>query len=100
MKSASVIAAVTLLLMTGCGPTRDEICLQPYKDIPAGTVVIVGLKIESNLGHDLVFSNEYVLERFDDGFVVLRGTNGISLGYAGSMIKFIERKEPTSTSSR
>jgi hypothetical protein len=93
MKPISLLVAATLLLMTGCGPTPDEISLQPYKDIPTGTVVTVGMKIKTNLGYDLVSSNEYVLEGFEDGFVTLRGTNGISLGYAGSMIKFIEMKK-------
>ena len=97
MKPHHFFPAVALLLMTGCGgPSHDEISLQPFTNIPPGTVVMAGIKIKTNLGYDIIGTNEYVLEGFEDGFVTLRGTNGLSLGYAGSMIKFIEKKKSAS----
>jgi hypothetical protein len=83
-----------LLFLMGCGrPSQDEMSLQPYTNIPTGSVVIVGMKIETNFGRDVIITNEYVLEKFEDGSVTLRGTNGLSLAYAGSMIKFIKTKK-------
>jgi hypothetical protein len=97
MKPALLIVALALLLLPGCGRSaRDELSLRPYTNIPTGTVVVVGMKIKTNLGFDIIGTNEYVLEGFEDGFVTLRDTNGLSLGYAGSMIKFIEKKKSAS----
>ena len=81
-------------MVAGCGgSSRDQVSLQPYTSIPGGTVVIVQMRLPGNLSLEVITTNEYVLEKFEDGFVTLRGTNGLSLGYAGSMIKSIERKE-------
>jgi hypothetical protein len=94
VKPAVSLFAFALLLVAGCRrPSRDELSLQPYTNISAGTVVIAQMRLPGNLDFDVITTNEYVLEKFEDGFVTLRGTNGLSFGYAGSMIKSIERKE-------
>jgi hypothetical protein len=91
MKFAPPLAAVALLWATGCGPSRDEISLQPYTNMPSGTVVIAQVRIHGPW--EVLWTNECVLEGFEDGFVNLRDTNGLHLGYPGRMVKSIERKE-------
>jgi hypothetical protein len=93
MKRSGQLFAFGFFLVAGCGPSRDEVSLQPYISIPTGTVVIAQMRLPGNLGLEVITTNVYILEKFEDGFVTLRGTNGLSLGYAGSMIKSIERKE-------
>jgi hypothetical protein len=93
MKDSLCLLFLTILLQAGCGRfSKDETSLRPYTSIPTGSVVIVQMRIPGNVGFDVITTNEYVLEKFEDGFVTLRGTNGLSFGYAGSMIKSIERK--------
>ena len=81
-------AALALLLMAGCGLSQDELSLRPYRSIPPGTVVLVQMRVRGPW--EIITTNEYVLEGFEDDCVNLKGTNGLSLGYAGRMIKSIE----------
>ena len=95
MKPTALLVALGLLSVEGCSrPTPDEISLQAYTNIPPGTVVVAQMRLSGNLVMEVTTTNEYVLVKIEDGFVTLRGTNGLSLGYAGSLIRSIELKEP------
>jgi hypothetical protein len=91
MKPIRSFAPSLLLLLGGCGASQDELSLRPYTSIPTGTVVVVQMRAQGPW--EIIMTNEYVLEGFEEGFVNLRGTNGLRLGYAGRMIKSIEPKE-------
>ena len=73
VKFALVLAAVALLWTGGCGPSQDEVSLKPYKNIRPGTVVLAQLRVQGPW--EIIITNEYVLEGFEDGAVTLRGTN-------------------------
>lgn len=82
--------------MTGCGPSEDARRLRPYRNIPPGTAVVVLMRVSAASPYrswELIFTNEYVLEGFDEDSVRLRATNGMRASYAGRMIKSIQRKE-------
>ena len=90
MKAVGLFAGVVLLLVSGCGPSQDELSLQPYRSIPPGTVVVVQMRAQGPW--EIIMTNDYVLEGFGEDYVKLRSTNGLRLGYAGRMIKSIEPK--------
>jgi hypothetical protein len=90
MKATGLFFVVALSLTSGCGPSKDELSLRPYRSIPSGTVVEVQMRAQGPW--EIIMTNEYVLEGFGDDYVNLRGTNGLRLGYAGRMIKSIKPK--------
>jgi len=91
MKLAFFLAAVAFLLLTGCRrPSQVEVSLQPYTNIPPGTVVIVQMRIQEP--REMITTNVFILEGFTNGSVVLRNTYGLLRRYPGSMIKSIKRK--------
>jgi hypothetical protein len=90
MKPIRSFVPGVLLLLAGCGASQDELSLRPYTSIPTGTVVVVQMRAQGPW--EVIMTNEYILEGFEEGFVNLRSTNGLRLGYAGRMIKSIEPK--------
>lgn len=91
MKLAYFLAAFAFLLMTGCGRhSQVEVSLQPYTNIPPGTVVIVQMQGP----REMITTNVFILEGFTNGSVILRNIYGLLRPYPGSMIRSIKKKGP------
>jgi len=103
MKPSHVLVALVLLAASGCRD-RDVVALEPYTNIPPGSVIILRTKANGKdytsfpaRNIDLILTNECVLEEIKDGSVMVSNFHGVRLGFAGGMVSSIEVKEmPTS----
>ena len=112
MHACHTFGLIALSLLVGCGYRAEEHAnrrfdsanLQPYRNIPPGTVVMVRMRSDvvdrthSGTSGDPVRyavtnrAEEYVLEGFGSGSVRLRPSSGASMSYAGRMIVSIRPK--------
>lgn len=109
MKTHIISIAAASLLVCGCSDeTAQERLnaakLQPYTNIPSGTLVLVGMRATvTDATHintsgqlrkyDSIFTNEYIFEGIDYGCAGLRETNGDRTFYfSGSMVVSIAPK--------
>ncbi len=102
MKSTCALASLGLLLAAGCR-SKDELALQPYKNIPPGSVIVLQTKTNVTDGtrlparkFDVILTNGCALEGIRDDTVSVSNFNGTRLSFAGSMVTSIGvRKTPT-----
>ena len=98
-----LLVSVASLLVCGCSDETaqerfDAAKLQPYTNIPPGTVVLVGMRapVEDYTHidpsgqprkYDVIFTNEYIFEGIDYGSAGLRLTNDTkTIYYSGSVV--------------
>jgi hypothetical protein len=106
MKAHIILFATVLLLVCGCSDETaqerlDAAKLQPYTNIPPGTLVLVVMRAPvKDYTHidtsgqprkfDFLFTNEYIFEGIDYGSAGLRKTNNTkAIYYSASMIDSI-----------
>jgi hypothetical protein len=103
MKAHTILFLAASLLVCGCDSKTaqerlDEASLQPYTNIPPGTLVLVRMRAPvADYTHidtagqprkyDFIFTNEYIFEGIDYGSAGLRNTNDTkTIYYSGSMV--------------
>jgi hypothetical protein len=115
VRACHTFGAIALLLLVACDYRAEEQAkrrldyanLEPYRNIPPGTVVMVRTRshVEDRTrsgtsGQPAQYdvtnrAEEYVLEAFNAGSVRLRRSPGTPMSYAGRMIASIEPKAAT-----
>ena len=110
MKAQFLLLFGASLLFCGCDSAEDQLDrsnLQPYTNIPPGTVVLVKMRAvgrdytqKDALGRPQQFAaqwgGEYVFEGITEGSVKLRKTNDLkAVYYAGRMIESIKPRTET-----
>ena len=98
MKAAPILLSFSLLFLTGCH-NKDELALQPYANIPKGSVIVLQTKGNAKdytsfpaRNFDLILTNEFLFEEIRDGAIWVSNSQLGRIGFAGRMVKSIEIK--------
>ncbi len=98
MNAASILVGFSLLFLTGCH-NKDELALQPYANIPKGSVIVLQTRGDAKdytsfpaRKFDLILTNECLFEEIRDGAIWVSNSQLGHIGFAGRMVKSIEIK--------